>query len=100
MYGTAKAEGITFITISHRPALFKYHNFLLRIGEGNDGKSWTLAKIGNATSLLMSIDNEIKSIEEKLSKEAGYRVRLDAINKELNIHIDTKTSATVKRSLI
>lgn len=32
MYEHAKRLGITLITISHRPALYKYHSFLLRLG--------------------------------------------------------------------
>ncbi|KAJ2615805.1 ATP-binding cassette long-chain fatty acid transporter pxa1 [Coemansia sp. RSA 1365] len=32
IYEHAKRLGITLITISHRPALYKYHSFLLRLG--------------------------------------------------------------------
>ncbi|KAJ2397114.1 ATP-binding cassette long-chain fatty acid transporter pxa1 [Coemansia sp. RSA 2603] len=32
MYEHAKRLGITLITISHRPALYKYHTYLLRLG--------------------------------------------------------------------
>ncbi|KAJ1933830.1 ATP-binding cassette long-chain fatty acid transporter pxa1, partial [Linderina pennispora] len=32
MYEHAKRLGVTLITISHRPALYKYHTFLLRLG--------------------------------------------------------------------
>ncbi|KAJ1799480.1 ATP-binding cassette long-chain fatty acid transporter pxa1 [Coemansia sp. RSA 2399] len=32
MYEHAKQLGITLITISHRPTLYKYHTFLLRLG--------------------------------------------------------------------
>ncbi|KAJ2399754.1 ATP-binding cassette long-chain fatty acid transporter pxa1 [Coemansia sp. RSA 2559] len=34
MYEHAKQLGITLITISHRPTLYKYHTFLLRLGLG------------------------------------------------------------------
>ncbi|KAJ2749472.1 ATP-binding cassette long-chain fatty acid transporter pxa1, partial [Coemansia nantahalensis] len=34
MYEHAKRLGITLVTISHRPALYKYHTFLLRLGAG------------------------------------------------------------------
>ncbi|KAJ1722804.1 ATP-binding cassette long-chain fatty acid transporter pxa1 [Coemansia erecta] len=32
MYEHAKRLGITLVTISHRPALYKYHTYLLRLG--------------------------------------------------------------------
>ena len=35
MYNHSKELGITLITVSHRPTLWKYHDYLLRMdGEG------------------------------------------------------------------
>ncbi|KAJ2083194.1 ATP-binding cassette long-chain fatty acid transporter pxa1 [Coemansia sp. RSA 988] len=39
IYEHAKRLGITLITISHRPALYKYHSFLLRLGVDHDDAS-------------------------------------------------------------
>ena len=42
MYAHAKDVGISLITVSHRPSLFKYHNFLLKLdGEGG----WTYSEL-------------------------------------------------------
>ena len=30
MYNYAKSMGITLITVSHRPSLWRYHNYLIR----------------------------------------------------------------------
>ncbi|KAK4704990.1 hypothetical protein P7C70_g1219, partial [Phenoliferia sp. Uapishka_3] len=46
MYQHAKDLGITLITISHRPSLFKYHHHLLRLS-GHDG-IWETSQIGTA----------------------------------------------------
>ncbi len=101
LYATAKEEGITVISISHRPTLFKYHNLLLRIGEGNTGKAWSLEKIGSSKSLILSVDAEIKAIEEKLGRSQQLRDRLVEINSELHLKPDASSvSRTVKRSLI
>ena len=101
LYATAKEEGITIITISHRPTLFKYHNLLLRIGQGNEGKDWSLEKIGSGSSLILSVDAEIKSIEEKLGRTQQLRDRLTKINAELHLKPDASSvSKTVKRSLV
>ena len=36
MYNYAKSLNITLITVSHRPSLWKYHNFLIRfLGDVN-----------------------------------------------------------------
>ncbi|RKO90171.1 P-loop containing nucleoside triphosphate hydrolase protein, partial [Blyttiomyces helicus] len=46
LYSTAADANITLITISHRPALFKYHRHLLRVGEGSHGDEWSFEDIG------------------------------------------------------
>jgi ATP-binding cassette subfamily D (ALD) long-chain fatty acid import protein len=46
MYQHAKDLGITLITISHRPSLFKYHHHLLRL-TGSEGL-WETERIGTA----------------------------------------------------
>ena len=36
LYGYMKDEGITLITVSHRPTLWKYHEYLLRFKGDRD----------------------------------------------------------------
>ncbi len=47
MYAKAKELGITLITISHRPSLFKYHEVLLKL-TGENG-AWETDFIGAET---------------------------------------------------
>jgi ATP-binding cassette subfamily D (ALD) protein 3 len=36
LYTTAKAKGITLMTVSHRSTLFKFHDYMLKFdGEGS-----------------------------------------------------------------
>jgi ATP-binding cassette subfamily D (ALD) long-chain fatty acid import protein len=100
MYNSAKEKGITLITISHRPSLFKYHPYLLRIGEG-DGKKWELKQIGTSESLAQSLEAEAKKLEKQMSEIDSLHLRLNAINKELGLQ--TKASddmGSAKRALI
>lgn len=87
LYNTAKDMGITIITISHRPALFKYHRFLLRVGEGTEADEWSLERIGDVDQLATSVESEIKRIEGVLSDVEGWRKRLAEINKELQLEV-------------
>ncbi|KAJ2821839.1 ATP-binding cassette long-chain fatty acid transporter pxa1, partial [Coemansia erecta] len=43
MYEHAKRLGITLITISHRPALYKYHTYLLRLGVHDAAQNSTVS---------------------------------------------------------
>ncbi|KAI9103745.1 ABC transporter transmembrane region 2-domain-containing protein [Phlyctochytrium arcticum] len=89
MYSTAKDEGITLITISHRPSLFKYHHHLLRVGEGPTGKGWSLEQIGQghhpASKFLESVESEIKALEARVDEVEGLKSRLEKINRELSL---------------
>ncbi|GAA5900102.1 hypothetical protein JCM5296_002057 [Sporobolomyces johnsonii] len=81
MYQHAKDLGITLITISHRPSLFKHHMFLLQL-TGHDGK-WELKQIGEAEQSL-SFQKEIDSLEEKLREVEHWKKRLAEIDSELS----------------
>jgi len=82
MYSHAKDMGITLLTISHRPALFKYHRFLLRL-TGNNGE-WEWETIGTKEQL-QSVEKELASLQSKLSQVDALKSRLAAIDQELTL---------------
>ncbi|KAJ1023141.1 hypothetical protein NDA16_003294 [Ustilago loliicola] len=80
MYAKAKELGITLITISHRPSLFKYHEVLLRL-TGENG-AWETDFIGAETEQL-SMEHEIEDLEKKMAEVDGWKTRIGEIQKEL-----------------
>ncbi|EST04538.1 Peroxisomal fatty acyl CoA transporter, transmembrane domain protein [Kalmanozyma brasiliensis GHG001] len=80
MYAKAKELGITLITISHRPSLFKYHEVLLRL-TGENG-AWETDFIGAETEQL-SMEHEIEDLEKKMAEVEGWKTRIGEIQKEL-----------------
>jgi len=81
MYAHAKELGISLITVSHRPSLFKYHKFLIKFdGEGG----WAFSQLDSDKELL-SIQEEIKSIKAQLDDIPRVEERLEEIRKELRI---------------
>lgn len=99
LYSAAKDAGITIVTISHRPGLLKYHGFLLKIGEGTDGTSWEWTRVGTQQDLVESVENEIKTLQERLQATEGLKKRLAAINQELQLKPAEKI-LHAKRSLV
>ncbi|BGP27281.1 peroxisomal ABC transporter [Rhodotorula toruloides] len=81
MYQHAKDVGITLITISHRPSLFKHHMYLLRL-TGSEGK-WEMTQIGEAEQSL-SFQKEIESLQAKLAEVETWKNRLSTIDAELH----------------
>lgn len=74
MYSYASEIGISLITVTHRPSLWKYHNFLLQFdGEGG----WKFAPM-NAEER-MGLKEEKSKIEGQLSGVGKLRRRLDEI---------------------
>ena len=103
MYNSAKEKGITLITISHRPSLFKYHPYLLRIGEGSNGKDWEFKQIGTFESLAQSIELEAVKLSKQIAELDGLQARLKVINKELGLDLAKTTEKEIgnaKRTLI
>ncbi|KAJ3312114.1 hypothetical protein HDV04_003368 [Boothiomyces sp. JEL0838] len=101
MYNSAKEQGITLITISHRPSLFKYHPYLLKIGEGPKGKNWEFKQIGTFESLAQSVETEARKLEKQISELDGLQERLTVINKELGLTVKTtEEMGNAKRTLI
>ncbi|GAA5981101.1 hypothetical protein JCM5350_007154 [Sporobolomyces pararoseus] len=83
MYQHAKDLGITLITISHRPSLFKHHMFLLHL-IGSEGK-WELKQIGEAEQSV-SFQKEIESLQEKLKEVNQWKARLADIDSQLSFN--------------
>ncbi|BGP43027.1 ATP-binding cassette long-chain fatty acid transporter pxa1 [Rhodotorula kratochvilovae] len=81
MYQHAKDLGITLITISHRPSLFKHHMYLLRL-TGEEGK-WEFTQIGEAEQSL-SFQKEIDSLQAKLAEVEAWKTRLGEIDRQLH----------------
>ncbi|KAJ3124384.1 hypothetical protein HK100_011251 [Physocladia obscura] len=89
LYNSAKDAQMTVITISHRPTLFKYHRFLLRLGEGVAGDGWVFERINGSGAdhqkLIQTVDNEIRKLEVQLAGTEAMRRRLTEINGELQL---------------
>ncbi|GAA5972975.1 hypothetical protein JCM11641_000348 [Rhodosporidiobolus odoratus] len=81
MYQHAKDLGITLITISHRPSLFKHHMFLLTLS-GSEGK-WELKQIGEQEQSV-SFQKEIETLESKLAEVESWKARLADIDAQLH----------------
>lgn len=72
------------MTISHRPALFKYHRFLLRL-TGNNGE-WEWETIGTREQL-QSVEKELVSLQSKLDEVDSLKARLATIDQELSLKL-------------
>lgn len=81
MYQAAKDMGITLITISHRPSLFKYHSHLLSIA--GDGRRWKLERL-DSSSRHASFEREIAELENALAQEEAWKNRLGEIAEEMS----------------
>nr|QFR37213.1 ABC transporter [Cyberlindnera americana] len=62
LFDMLKQKNFAFITLSHRPLLIKYHDYLLEI---QDDGNWSFETLGTDAAII-SIDKEIKEIEMKL----------------------------------
>ena len=67
--------------MSHRPSLFKYHQFLLRL-DGNNG--WSFEEL-NQQKELLSINAEIEALTAKLAEVPRMHARLAEINQQLKL---------------
>ncbi|ORZ40258.1 ABC transporter transmembrane region 2-domain-containing protein [Catenaria anguillulae PL171] len=81
MYSRAKDMGITIITISHSPALAKYHNLILKI---HDDGEYEVTQIGTVEEE-MSLEKEIHAIEERIRDLPKHKRRLEEVNIELGL---------------
>lgn len=83
LYETCQKKGITLVTISHRPSLLRYHKAQLKIGLGEYGDEWVLEKT-NSEEARLSVEREIKELEEKLSQVDEWKRRRAEIADELS----------------
>ena len=78
LFELLQKKKITFITLSHRPLLMKYHDYVLEINDETTERGWEFHDLTSEENLT-SIDNEIKDIEHKLSKVDEWEGRLEVI---------------------
>jgi ATP-binding cassette subfamily D (ALD) long-chain fatty acid import protein len=78
LFDLLKKKKFAFITLSHRPLLIKYHDYLLEILENGN---WVFETLGSDAAII-SIDKEIKVIKDKLhdvSKLEHRKIQLEAL---------------------
>lgn len=98
LFELLQKKKITFITLSHRPLLMKYHDFILEIkNEKGDPESWIFHDLTSEENL-KSIDNEIRDIEQKLAKVEDWEKRKEDIGKYLDGHYDDIPDAATEMS--
>lgn len=86
LFELLQKKKITFITLSHRPLLMKYHDFILEIkNENGDSSDWKFHDLTSEENL-KSIDNEINEISKKLSKVKEWESRKD----DVELYLDGK----------
>uniref|UniRef100_A0A158P8D3 ATP-binding cassette sub-family D member 2 n=1 Tax=Angiostrongylus cantonensis TaxID=6313 RepID=A0A158P8D3_ANGCA len=90
IYQAIKDAGITLLTVTHRPSLWKFHTHLLQYdGEGG----YRLSALSNSTiGERLSLSDEKRQIEGKLSEVPQMKERLAELSNffdEINLLLDT-----------
>ncbi|ODQ77567.1 hypothetical protein BABINDRAFT_41201 [Babjeviella inositovora NRRL Y-12698] len=87
LFEMLQKKKITFITLSHRPLLIKYHDYLLDIQP--DGQ-WEFVTLGTDEGI-SSVEKEIHEIETKLSEVAAWTSRKEVVE----AYLDGKTEPSI-----
>ncbi|KAK3672720.1 ATP-binding cassette long-chain fatty acid transporter pxa1 [Recurvomyces mirabilis] len=82
LYETAKAKGITLITISTRASLKRYHSYTLTLGLGDEANEYEFLRIGTASEK-SSVEKELAELRERLSQVDEWKRRKQEIDVEL-----------------
>lgn len=100
LFELLQKKKIAFITLSHRPLLMKYHDFLLEIkDEKINGHTWVFQNLTSEENL-KSIDNEIQDIELKLAKVELWEQRKMDIERFLDGKYDDISESVAMRESI
>lgn len=78
MYTYAKEIGITLLTVSHRPSLWQYHNYVLQF-DGNKG----LELVQLEGDHRMSLEEEKSKLELQLADMPKIQAKLEEVNEAL-----------------
>ncbi|KAF7491071.1 ATP-binding cassette sub-family D member 2 [Sarcoptes scabiei] len=99
MYETAKELGITLITITHRPSLWRFHTHILRF---NGNGEWSLEKF-DTNDKRLSLQEEKEKLEKSLTEVTLKQARLNEIrlllNEEIKEIIDEESVIVSDRKL-
>ena len=76
---------IALITVSHRPALLKYHQYLLHLSGNAD--QWEFSDIGSQKAV-QSLKDEMRDLASKVKEEGTLRQRLAEINSALGVNVN------------
>ncbi|KAG0677219.1 hypothetical protein C6P41_000751 [Kluyveromyces marxianus] len=81
LFTMLKRYRFNFVSISQRPSLIKYHDYLLEL---TSGTNWNLQTLGSDEAIL-TIEHEIDSIQQKLSNVKSWEKQRDEIQRKLNM---------------
>ncbi|EGW34577.1 uncharacterized protein SPAPADRAFT_135207 [Spathaspora passalidarum NRRL Y-27907] len=95
LFELLQLKKIPYVTLSHRPLLMKYHDYLLEIDDHGGWKFQDLTSVEN----LQSIDNEIAEIEGKLNMAEKWETRKKCLEQYLDGQIDEDDMAALDGEL-
>lgn len=80
LFELLQQKRITFLTLSHRPLLMKYHHAVLKVSSESE---WRLEDLTTPENL-MCIDSEIAEISAQLAQAEKWSLRMQEIDKFLD----------------